>query len=149
MAWWWRSPDCVDFYQGVFHHPVSRASARGIFIFRRCMVWHLRFLISLDYNLLHLWFLEDPRNTRLAHPWCYLYSIPLASSESVLLLLEACYVFAGSYWAYLIGIYLAFFGFHYGAPAWRVSGVPCYSRLLVCWRFSGALNLLPIVWPDV
>ena len=35
------------FNHGVFHHPVSRTSAGGIFIFRRCMVRHLRFLLSL------------------------------------------------------------------------------------------------------
>ena len=36
------------FNWGVFCHPVSRASARGLFIFIRCMVQHLQFLISLD-----------------------------------------------------------------------------------------------------
>ena len=39
--------------------------------------------------------------------------------------------------------------FCFVAPAWCVSGVPCYSRSLVCWRFSGALDLLTIIWPDV
>ena len=33
--------------RGVFHHPVSRASACGLLILRRCMVRHLRFLLSL------------------------------------------------------------------------------------------------------
>ena len=65
------------------------------------------------------------------------------------LLLDDCSVFAGNSRARLIGVYLVFSGFHSGASTWCVSGVPCYSRSLVFWNFSGALFLLTIVWPDV
>ena len=48
MSWWWRSLDCVDFFLwGVVHHPVTQSSAHGLFIFRKCMVPHLHFLLSL------------------------------------------------------------------------------------------------------
>ena len=50
MAWWCRSPDCVDFYWGVVQNPSPRSSAHVIFIFRRYMVRHLQFLISLNYQ---------------------------------------------------------------------------------------------------
>ena len=38
--------------------------------------------------------------------------------------------------------------FHYVAPARRVYGIPCSSRLLFFWRLSGALALHPIIWQD-
>ena len=38
--------------------------------------------------------------------------------------------------------------FHCSAPSWRVSGVPCSLRSLLYWIFSGALDLIVIVWTD-
>ena len=40
------------FWGGVVHHPDPRVSARGLFIFRRCMVRHLLFLLLLDSQTL-------------------------------------------------------------------------------------------------
>ena len=41
------SPECVNFYRSVIHHPAPWAYVLGIFIFRRCMVRHPRFSFSL------------------------------------------------------------------------------------------------------
>ena len=91
---------------------------------------------------------EDPRHARLEHPRCSLSSIPSDLSTSGFVvgwLLRLC----GRYWSHSRGVSLAFFGFYRGSPAWRVSGVPCSSRLLVFWHLSDVLVLLPIIWPDV
>ena len=57
---WCSLPDCVDFYQGVVHHPDFRSSALGILIFRTFMVQHFWYLIAsfsytYDWDSLFMW----------------------------------------------------------------------------------------------
>ena len=55
--------------------------------------------------------------------------------------------FSGFYfWCHLGSQFI--FRFHWGVHAWRISRIPCSLRSIFFWRFSGALTLLPIVWPD-
>ena len=114
MAWWWRSPDCMDFYWGVLHHPAPQLSACIIFIFRRCMVQHFQFLILLaSQTLTQMDFL------RTRSVCCESDSLRIPDTLSWHILgvpcpLPRCFVVGGLLrlcWAFL------------GTLAWRVPGL--------------------------
>ena len=65
----------IGFYWGMVHHPDPWAYACGIYIFRRCMVWHLWFLLSLASRPLSLM-----EHLRFSHVCCACTSlrIPVA-----------------------------------------------------------------------
>ena len=133
----------------MFHHPVSQASDRGLFIIRRCMVQHLRFFLSLAYQTLsQVNYLRDRRvccaSDSLSTPGtlaCRILGVPCLPFR--LLPLTQGFVVGG-----LLRIHGAFSG----TLAWRVPGLlrlplqrACLARI---WRplLFKVTCLLALLW---
>ena len=141
-------------YLGGVHNPDHWASVFGIFIFRTCIVLHLRLFLLLSSQPLFL--IEYLRFGRV---WCdggclddpYPHHCPPPVwSIGLRCCLWQASIFFAIHIPNLLSVSIAGFQPHFigGAPACRVSDVPCSSRLLVCYRCSGALYLLPIIRQD-
>ena len=137
MSWWWRSLDCVDFFLwGVVHHPVTRSSAHGLFIFRRCMVRHLQFLLSLASQTL-----SQVDYLRAGHVCCASDSLRIPGTLACLILGVICspfcrlplprgFVVEGF-------LCLAPSGHLHHWRAWRPLSLHFASSSALAWRFLG------------
>ena len=134
---------CI-FNWGVVHHPAQWASVRGHFIFRRCMVQNLRFLLALASQPLPLWTTWGS-GASVAPPYLWVYQV---------LLIGASFVFPGLHSSSFIG-----FGVFAGGSAPSSLGVLWNAYLACTWRSSahfiralwalpGALDWISLSWGD-
>ena len=122
---------CI-FYWILVHHPTPWSSVRGIFIFRRCMVQHLRFFISLDSHMLSL----------MNHLGSGMYVAPPLPWGS-----QAYSLCASPVLPRLYSISFIIFGFSYGGSTPSSLGVLGQAWLVFPWgyleRFLSAFRALP------
>ena len=108
------------FYQVVVHHPDTWASVHGIFIFRSCMVRHLRFLLLLDSQPL-----SQMEYTRDRHVCCASNYLGIPGTLAWRIIGVTCTPF---HWiplprCFVVGGLLRLCWAFLGTFAWRVPGL--------------------------